>query len=184
MSTYKVSYRYASSFLSSAIDKNVLDDVSKDIGLISSTLEKNHQLMLALGNPIIKPNVKLTILESIFKSRINPETMNFLNFLVEKKREDLLADIAKVFLVLKDEKLGIVNVNVKTVKDFTDEQANKFKNNLEKLLKKKVRLNFRIDPNVIGGFIAQVGDTVYDASLKHQLELLKKQFLIGGPTLN
>ncbi len=184
MGTYKVSYRYASSLLNTAFGKNVLDDVSKDIELISSTLEKNNQLILALSNPIIKPNIKLTILEAIFKSRINPETMNFLNFLIEKKRENLLGDIVKIFLVLRDEKLGFVNVNVKTVMDFTNEQVNQFKNNLEKLLQKKVRLRFKVDQNVIGGFIAQVGDTVYDASLKHQLELLKKQFLLGSPTLN
>jgi len=184
MSTYKVSYRYASSLLNSAIEKNALDDVSKDMGLISTTLEENNQLILALCNPIIKPNIKLTILEAIFKSRINSETMNFLRFLIEKKRENLLEDIAKIFLVLRDEKLGIVNVSVKTVVKFTNDQVDLFKINLEKLLQKKVRLNFSVEPNVIGGFIAQVGDTVYDASLKHQLELLKKQFLLGGPALN
>ncbi len=184
MSTYKVSYRYALSLLNTAIDKNVLDNVSKDIGLISSTLENNHQLILALSNPIIRPNIKLTILEAIFKSRINFETMNFLNFLIEKKRESLLVEIAKIFLFLRDEKLGFVNVNVKAAMDFTNEQVDQFKNNLEKLLQKKIRLSFKIDPNIIGGFIAQVGDTVYDASLRHQLELLKEQFLIGGPTLN
>jgi F-type H+-transporting ATPase subunit delta len=184
MSTYKVSYRYASSLLNSVIDKNVFDAVSDDIRLISSILEANRQLLIALSSPIIKPNLKLTVLESIFKSRVNIETMNFLRFLIEKKREDLLGDIAKIFLVLRDEKLGIVNVKVKTIVDFTHDQADQFKNNLEKLLQKKVRLNFNVDPNVIGGFIAQVGDTVYDASLKHQLELLKKQFLIGGSSLN
>ena len=56
--------------------------------------------------------------------------------------------------------------------------------NFEKLLNKKIRFNFTIDPNVIGGFVAKVGDTVYDASLKNQLEILKKRFLKGGASLN
>jgi len=55
---------------------------------------------------------------------------------------------------------------------------------LEKILNKKVRLNFKIDLDLVGGFIAKVGDTLYDASIKHQLELLKKQFLTGELSLN
>jgi F-type H+-transporting ATPase subunit delta len=52
------------------------------------------------------------------------------------------------------------------------------------MLDKKVRLKFRTDNEMVGGFIAKVGDTLYDASIKHQLELLRKQFLTGELSLN
>jgi F-type H+-transporting ATPase subunit delta len=52
------------------------------------------------------------------------------------------------------------------------------------MLQKKVNLKFKSDQNLIGGFIAKVDDTLYDASIKHQLELLKKQFLTGEISLN
>ncbi|MCL5031545.1 MAG: ATP synthase F1 subunit delta [Bacteroidetes bacterium] len=184
MSEYKISSRYATSLLETAEGKKMLDAVAKDIELISSTLEANHQLILILSNPVIKPNVKLVILEEIFKSRITPETSNFLRFLIEKNRENLLESISKIFLDLRDDRLGIVNVEVKTAVAFTEDQVQTFKNNLEKYLNKKIRIIFKIDPEIIGGFIVNVSDTMFDASLKHQLELLKKQFLMVSGSSN
>lgn len=184
MSEYKVSRRYAVSLLDDAVEKNILNDVAEDIEMVYSVLQENRQLTSALSSPIIKPNIKLAILKELFGSKVNRETMNFLNFVVDKKREILLENIAKIFLELRDDKLGIVNVNVRSAVEFSGDQAEQFKNNLEDYLKKSVRLNFSIDQNIIGGFIAQVGDTVFDASIKHQLELLRKQFLQGSISLN
>ena len=184
MSEYKVSRRYATSLLESAIEKNTLDSIASDIELVASTLDANRQLVHALSNPVIRPNVKLKVLEEIFKSRVNPDTMNFLKFLVEKNRQNLLESISKIFLELRDEHLGIVNVEVTSALAFNDEQTERLKNSLERFLSKKVRLNFKIDSEIIGGFVAKVGDTVFDASLIHQLELLKVQFLKGGASLN
>jgi F-type H+-transporting ATPase subunit delta len=184
MSEYKVSKRYAVSLLESAGEKKLVDAVYGDMQLIAATLGANKELIHVLSSPIIRPNVKLTILEEIFKSRVNSDTMAFLKFLVDKNRENLLENIAKIFLDLKDEQDGIVNVEVKAPEIFTEDQLEKFKANLEKTLDKKVRLNLKIDSEIIGGFVAKVGDTVFDASLKHQLELLKKQLLKGGASLN
>ena len=75
-------------------------------------------------------------------------------------------------------------MEVSATSEFTNEQKNVLQNRLEKILNKKVRLNFKIDLELVGGFIAKVGDTLYDASIKHQLELLKKQFLTGELSLN
>jgi len=184
MSEYKVSRRYATSLLESAIEKNMLDSIALDIELVASTLEANRQLILALSNPIIRPNVKLKVLEAIFKSRVNADTMNFIRFLVEKNREELLNNISRIFLELRDEHLGIVNVEVTSAAEFNIDQIEELKNKLEKFLNKKVRLSFKFNNEIIGGFIAKVDDTVFDASLIHQLELLKTQFLIGGASLN
>ncbi len=184
MSEFKISKRYATSLIETAEEKNLLDSVARDVELIASTLDANRQLILMLSNPIIKPNIKFNILAEIFKSRINQETINFLKFLVEKNRENLLDSIAKIFLELRDKRLGIVNVEVKAAVAFTDDQVQNFKNNLEKFLNKKIRIIFKIDPEIIGGFVAKVNDTMFDASLKHQLGLLKKQFLQSSGSFN
>ena len=55
---------------------------------------------------------------------------------------------------------------------------------MEKKLNKRVRLNYSIDDTILGGFIAKIGDTMHDASIKHQLELLQKKFIEGRVTLN
>jgi len=184
MSELKVSIRYATSLLDTAIEKNITESVHQDIELIYSSLEASRDLQLMLANPIIKPHVKLAVLEEIFKDKINSESLNFLKFLVEKGRENLLESIAKKFLELRDEYFGIVNIKIISAIELDENQVSQLKNKFEKILQKKVRLNFTIDNSVLGGFVAEVNDTVFDASLKHQLDILKKQFLTNGVSLN
>lgn len=177
MADYKVSMRYATSLLDLAVEKNMMDVISADIELIVSAMAKSPDLERALENPVIRPETKSAILEQIFKSRISQETMNFIRFLVKKGREDLLYNIAGKFLELRDEELGIVNVNIQTAFELTEHQMIEIRDKIEKMLNKKTRLKIKIDPDVVGGFIAQVNDTVYDASVKHQLEILKQKLL-------
>lgn len=184
MIDYKVSYRYASSLLDTAEEKNILETVAESIQLITDTLQENSILKRILENPVVKPYAKISVLEEIFKSKIDDDTMNFIRFVVHKNRENFLSSILENFLELFDEKLGVVNVTVKTAFEFDDEQKRLLKDRLEKYLNKTTRIGYLLDENIVGGFVAKIGDTVYDASLRHQLELLKKQFLSGGVPLN
>jgi F-type H+-transporting ATPase subunit delta len=184
MTDYKVSYRYASSLLETAEEKNILGTVAGSIQLIKDVVKENPQLQRILENPVIKQHVKISILEEIFKSKIDSDTMNFLRFVVSKNRENHLPGILENFMDLYDEKSGIVNVVVRTAFEFDDEQKKLLKERFEKFLNKSTRIGYALDKNIVGGFIARIGDTVYDASLRHQLELLKKQFLSGGISLN
>lgn len=184
MVDFKVSSRYAASLLDMAEDKKNLDVISEDMQFVGNVIESNNNLVRLLENPVIKPQLKSSSLNEIFKSKISKDSLEFINFVIDKNRENLLASIIKKFLEFRDEKLGIVNVEVKTPFDFNDDQKDQLKTKLENLMNKKVRLKFQIDKNIIGGFIAKAGDTVYDASINHQLDLLKKKFLQGGILLN
>ena len=99
-------------------------------------------------------------------------------------REKTLYSVAKRFVDLRNEHLGIVELLVRTAFELNDDQKEVLKVRFEKILNKKTIMIFKVDNNLVGGFIAQVGDTVYDASMKHQLELLKKEFVQGGLSLN
>jgi F-type H+-transporting ATPase subunit delta len=184
MKDHKVSFRYASSLLDSTIEKKNVDSVSNDMDLVFNTLEGNSNLNLILKSPVIKPQVKSSILNEIFKTKISDDSLNFLQFVIDKKREDLLIDIAKKFLELKDEYLGILNVEITTPFDFTEDQKERIKNKFETNLNKIIKLKYIVNKELIGGFIARVADTMYDASIKHQLEILRKQFRSGNVSLN
>jgi len=184
MSDFKVSIRYATSLLEMASEKNTLDEISKDMELVYRILDTNPQLKSVLASPIVKSPVKLSILTDIFKPAVSNDSMTFIKFVVEKNRESVLFSIVKKFLELKDESLGIVNVNVTSAVEFSADQEAALRARMEGLLNKKVRFNFKIDKRILGGFVAKVDDTVFDASLKHQLDLLKKQFTTGGASLN
>jgi F-type H+-transporting ATPase subunit delta len=184
MADFKVSHRYATSLIESAIEKNKLDKTTADLMLLKETLEVSRDLQLMLESPVIKPDLKKKILNEIFSTKIDNETMNFINFVVDKRREQILHSIAARFLELRDEYLGIASADVITAYQFTDQQKEILKSRLEKILNKKVKLNFTIDNKLIGGFIAKIGDTLYDASMLHQLELLRKQFATDGISIN
>jgi F-type H+-transporting ATPase subunit delta len=184
MADFRVLHRYAVSLLETAVEKNNLEVTTTDIHLLVDTLKQNRRLELMLESPVIRPELKLKILKEIFDKKISKDSMNFIEFVVSKQRENLLQSIGNRFLELRDDHLGIANVFVTSTSEFTNEQKNVLQSRLEKILNKKVRLNFKIDLDMVGGFIAKVGDTLYDASIKHQLELLKKQFLTGELSLN
>ncbi len=184
MAEYKVSTRYAESLMGVAEDKKNLDDTTKDVELIISALESSGELFRTMENPIVKPELKLSILTEIFKDKISSDTLEFLRFVIDKDRENLLYDIMKNFMILRDEKLGYANVNLKTAFELDDKEREELIALFNKMLNKKIKLKYSVDPEIIGGFVAAVGDTVYDASLKHQLSLLRKQFLHGSATLN
>ncbi|MBT8379248.1 MAG: ATP synthase F1 subunit delta [Ignavibacteria bacterium] len=184
MANLKVSHRYATSLIETAIEKNKLDKVSSDMILLLEALKDSKQLKLMLDNPVIRPELKEKILKEIFTSKFDSDSLNFLSFVIEKKRENLLDSIAERFLALRDEHLGIISVTVTTAFKFEDSQIEKLQKKLEEILGKKVRLNLMEDESLVGGFIAKAGDTMYDASVRHQLELLKKQFLVSGFSLN
>ncbi len=184
MADFRILHRYATSLLEAALEKKNLDVVNSDMKLFVQTLDQSRELQLMLESPVVRPELKLNILREIFGSKISKDSMDFIEFVISKKRESLLGAIGKRFLELRDEHLGIANVFVTAATDFTTDQKNILQSRMEKILNKKVQLNFKTDENLVGGFIAKVDDTLYDASIRHQLELLKKKFLTGEISLN
>ena len=84
MVSSKVAIRYASSFLGTAIEKNILGRVSEDFELIYNSLIKSKELRRAIDSPIIKNETKSSILAAIFGSKISEDTSSYLNFVILK----------------------------------------------------------------------------------------------------
>jgi F-type H+-transporting ATPase subunit delta len=105
--------------------------------------------------------------------------MAFLELLVEKQREENLLGIIEQFLVLRDAKYGIVNVEVASAVEITTQQEKNLSEKLEHYTRKKVRIRFSLDNALQGGLVVRIGDTVLDASIKRQLELMREQFAGG-----
>ncbi|MEE9187676.1 MAG: ATP synthase F1 subunit delta, partial [Bacteroidota bacterium] len=127
--------------------------------------------------PIIREDKKKLILGELFKRKISAITMNFLEFLAEKDREGILPDVIGQFNKLRNERLGIVEVTVTSAVELTKSQRGKLERQLEQFTGRKVDAGYLIDPAVKGGFVVRIGDTVLDASVKRQLELLHEKFV-------
>lgn len=177
MSDFNITSRYANALIELSEEKNVFEKTASDVELVFNTLTGSKDLRNMLASPVIKSAKKIEILKEIFDSYISQDTINFLTFIVNKNREDLLYEIAKSFVQLKNGKLGLVDINVKSAVEFDEAQKDLMKTQLAEYTKKQVRIDFNVDDNLIGGFVAKVGDTVLDGSVKQQLKNLKKQLL-------
>jgi len=184
MTESKISSRYASSFLRNSIEKNTLDRTSSDMQYILAAFQSSRELQLAMESPVIKSELKERILSDIFAEKVDADTMSFIKFIVSKGRESLLHSIATRFLEMRDEHLGIVQASVLSAFELTSDQKTQIQEKFEKMLGKKVILNYQINEDLLGGFVAKIGDTIFDASVKHQLNQLKKHFVKGGLSLN
>lgn len=184
MSDFNVSSRYANALLAVATESNLFDEISNDVNFVLANLQQVKELKVALQSPVLKLEKKLQILEAVFKEKVNAKTLEFLKFVLKKNRETLLIQILKRFCSLRDNKQGIAKIDLKVAFDISEELKLKLNKRLEDITKKKVFLDVKKDESIIGGFIAKHEDIVYDASVKHSLELLKDHFIKGNIGIN
>ena len=176
MSVFRVSYRYANSLRLLAEEKNIFQEVAKDADLIFNTINNSKELKVILKSPVIKTELKKKLLNEIFSNKISSETLSFIDFVIQKNREDILLEIFKEFLVLCDKKNKILRAKVKTAVELDESLKSKLTSKLESRTNQKVIANYLLDQKIIGGFVVEIDDQVYDASVKHQLAQLRKKF--------
>lgn len=177
MSTLNITSRYAKALLDSVQEKNILDKASQDVELAFNTFKNSKELRQVMSSPVLRNDKKSEIIKQIFGNKISNEVLNFLLFVVEKNREDFLFDILKRYSDMNDMLMGIVSADVVSPIKMKDDQVGKLKGQLEKFTGKKVKINTKENKDLLGGFIVRIGDTVIDASVDHQLVMLKKKFL-------
>jgi F-type H+-transporting ATPase subunit delta len=175
MANLRIANRYAEALLTAAEELHILKDVSNDITVIQRIFKESREFRLFLKSPVIKKEKKQEVIKASFGSLVQPLTFQFLTLLVEKEREDVLPGVIEAFFRLQDEMLGLVHVQVTTARELSQPQAAQLKQRFEAYSKKKVQLDQSFDTQLIGGFIARIGDTVFDGSVKQQLELLRKR---------
>jgi len=180
MSNYRVAYRYGTALLQSAEKEHLLEQTASDAEMIAKTVRENRELRLFFASPIIEKEKKKQVLDELFGKRVGRVMARFLNLLTEKDREGQLLDIVEQFLHLFDEKRGILRVEVASAVDLTETERDRLKSRLESYTGKTVVPGFRRDPALLGGFVVRLDDRVIDASLVHQLSLLREKFLEGS----
>lgn len=177
MSVARIASRYAKSLIDLSVERNKLDRVKQDVESFSQ-LTDVRDFYLLLKSPIVKGDKKWSIIKEILKDNYDDLTMAFLKILVDKGRENYLPEIGKEFM---DQYRKINHISVVTVKTATKLSEDQMKEIKAKLVAstvtdQKVKLITEVDPDLIGGFVVEFDDRLYDASVKHQLRKLKKEF--------
>ncbi len=173
-----LSRRYARSLFNLAKEENVLDKFYQDVQTLAQLEQEVPETFAVLGNDLLDYNGRLGATSEISdRLGLHPLIQNFLLLLVKKDRVENLSRILKEFVRYRDEHIGIVRVELQQSSTPSQESLNRVEKLLEEKLKKKVVASGSIKTDMIGGMIIKVGTTIYDGSVKRELELLKEKML-------
>ncbi len=184
MSDTLVAKRYAKALFDLAVQNGTLDRTDEDVALIDATLKSSRELVSVFESPIISRPKKEGVATQLFESRVGKVTMDFVSMLIVKGREDIFPEIVSAYRSLRDTQQGIVQATVKAATALTEQDIAQLGQAIEKLTGSKANITAVVDPGLIGGVLVKVGDTVYDGSVKHQLEDLREAFQTGSSISN
>ncbi|OGP66427.1 MAG: ATP synthase F1 subunit delta [Deltaproteobacteria bacterium RBG_16_44_11] len=169
-----ISKRYARAFFEIAAKEKNLERYHTELNKFSSIIAQNKALGEFLSNPIFEQENKKALVETIIsKLQFSNMTVNFLKLLVDKRRINSLPDIEACYRQLMDEALKKVRVNVKTAFPLSRKMQDYINANMEKITGRKVEITVETDPGLLGGIVIGVGDTLYDGSVKSQLNNMR-----------
>jgi F-type H+-transporting ATPase subunit delta len=165
--------RFAEAAFAVARDSNQLDAWLDALKQASSIFD-NHAAALFLTSPVEASDKKRGVLNQLLPG-ISPDVQRFLAILAHRDRLELVPEIAVVFERLLNEHRGIAVAAVTTAVPIDERQKAIIASKLSRRLGKTVQLETRVDPAILGGVVAQVGDDVIDDSVRGRLERLRRR---------
>jgi F-type H+-transporting ATPase subunit delta len=166
---------YAQALFSVAEAEDALDAVEDELFRFARALEKQQRLREALTDPALPAERKRAVLVDVLGERANPHTVNLLAFIVEQGRARDLGAIVDELVTLAAERRQAAVAEVRTALPLDAEHRKRLAAALEKATGKRIELKVVVDPDVIGGVVARVGDQVIDGSVRRRLELARER---------
>ncbi len=170
--------RYAKALLGIGIEMQTFDSFGKELERMVETFDRSEELSRTLANPIFAADKRRAVLEELTRKLALSKTVrNFIMLLLDKGRIDDLPAISRAYRALVDEYAGRVRARVTTARPLDPALEQRLKSALEKRSGKVVLLEKHEDPSIVGGVVTQLGDTVFDGSVRSQLEEMRDRLL-------
>jgi F-type H+-transporting ATPase subunit delta len=176
MSTGKISVRYAKALFEAALEAGKSEAVYLDVKLLFETCSV-PEFAFMLNTPVAKPSQKNEVFKTLFTGKVDILTVNFLELLAKNKRESYLKSISRSYLSLHQKFNNIKSVRLITSTAFDAQPIKEIATAVEAGLKSKIEMNTEVNPEIIGGFILQIENTQYDASISSKLLDIKRRLL-------
>jgi F-type H+-transporting ATPase subunit delta len=152
------------------------DQAVAELRAFDEALGTSAELREVLSSPAAPTSRKKAVVDRIaVKLELSQVTRNFLFVLVDHRRMGLLAEIAQTFEITVDERLGFARADVTSAAELSERQRSLLSAELEQLTGKRIRMRVAIDDGLIGGVVARIGSTVYDGSVRGQLQSLERR---------
>ena len=168
---------YAQALLDAADQRGQTDDVEGELQALMGVFKNDPRFEVLLGSPAIDRRRKETLIQQAFEGKVGELFYNFLRVLNRRGRLDLLRTIYLAYRELRDLRANRVRVRVRAAAPLSDDQQRQLADTLRQSLGKEPVLEVKVDPDLLGGMVVQVGDEVYDTSVRTRLETIRNQLL-------
>ncbi len=176
MSELTVAARYAKALIDLAQEQKSVDAMKNDMELFHHTLRANPELKAVLANPIVSHSKKIKILDEVFAKNVNKVSIAFFKLMVNKSRGEILYATSQEYISMYDVKNHIIHANVVSATALSAANKKAMVDDIQAATGGTVKLDAKVDPSLIGGFVLTVGDRQVDTSLANDLKKLKKEF--------
>jgi F-type H+-transporting ATPase subunit delta len=176
-----IARRYARALIDVAAESQKVDRGGEQLHTLVRVISGNEGLSDVMINPAYGRPQRMAVVEAVMKALggLEPEVANFVRLLVERNRMSALPDMARAYSDLADARAGRIRGRVVSAVPLPQEALRRISEILEAITQRKVVLDAKVDPSILGGVSAQVGSVLYDGSLRTQLEELRRT-LRGG----
>jgi F-type H+-transporting ATPase subunit delta len=178
MVTGSLARRYARAVLELGTAHGNLDKIGADLRSLAKAMHDSAELVTALTNPAIRRADRRRVIDGLL-DRIGAaqHARNLVYLLLDGERLGSLAAISREVDAMIEAKAGRQQAEITSARPLDAAQLKQITAALEKLSGKKVAVSKREDPDLLGGVVAKLGDTVYDGSLRTQLRALRDQLI-------
>ena len=173
-----IAKRYATALLELGSETGQLDQLVEELQRAAQTYDGSPELRAAVSDPLLNVHSKQEIVTEIAtRLGLGQLAKNALNLLLSRRRLPALPAIAQRLREMADEKRGILRAEVHTAMPLPEEYFTLLQQQLERVTGRRIALDRKLDPSLICGVVARVGDTVYDGSLIARLRQMKDTML-------
>ncbi|HKK67199.1 MAG TPA: ATP synthase F1 subunit delta [Bacteroidales bacterium] len=177
MDQSRIAVRYARAAFELAQEQNKLDVLVEDMRHLNKLFSDNSDLLQFFDNPVIKKSEKLKTVNKLFTDNLNDFSVNFIRLIVQHHREKQIQAICRRIDSLYKTHKGIQSLEIRSADKLDDKSRKKLSESVKSALgAKEIELKETVDNELIGGFVLRTDDLQYDASIKTQLDKLKRHF--------
>jgi F-type H+-transporting ATPase subunit delta len=169
--------RYATALFEAAQKNGAIDDVERDIDSVLGLMHETPALRQLWESPLVPAGRKRDVVSRILGESLHPLTLSFLRLLVDKRREEVLESVQLELRLLADRARHLLRAEATFAIDPTPQERDALQRSLQDRTGENIQLTVHVDPEILGGVIVRMQDTIIDGSVRGTLERLREQLL-------
>ena len=175
MNKTRAAKKYSKALINT-VDISAVPGVIEELKAFSGLIDSDRRFKLLFGSQIFSEAEKKMALDEILSHmKASPQGAKFLTLIITQGSAAVIKEIISASLSIYEGRIGKVTAEVASPVALDESHSSRLKAVLSAMTNKEVEIESRLDPSLIGGFIVKVGSTIYDSSLKGQLQLLKAE---------